>query len=314
MRGFRSWILAFIFLPGVSAWNCAEAATIVGSADTEGHVTPCRSCPSHAGMGGLDRRATLVASLRATDPDLLLVDAGNWLFGPESLASNGKVMVEAYSALHYDVVNLSYADFRMGKEVTLALLKNATFDVLSANLLDESTGRPLFRPFVVKKVAGRRVAFVGVCEPPPAVSILPHLQEQLRGIRIESPATALGHWLPIAKRESEIQILLYHGSPRMLAALLKQSGAGLSAVIVGGARPDELPSSTGPVVAATEQHGKFLLRLDLPDALPGKVTQIPVDSTLRPDREMQERLARFAEARVPIPDPAVTPGGSRAGK
>ena len=87
-----------------------EGISLVLTADTEGQVEPCRDCPGQPGLGGLARRATLIAQLRQAYPSLLLVDAGNALFGAESLESQGRVIMAAYQALGYDAINLSYRD------------------------------------------------------------------------------------------------------------------------------------------------------------------------------------------------------------
>src|SRR5438094_8988868 len=52
-----------------------ESICIVFTADTEGHVGPCRECPFHPGLGGSSRRARALAQLRKEEPKLLLIDA-----------------------------------------------------------------------------------------------------------------------------------------------------------------------------------------------------------------------------------------------
>src|SRR5207244_6124514 len=139
-----------------------ESFGMLLTADTEGHVGPCRECPYHPGLGGLSRRATVEAGLRKDSPSLLLLDGGNAFIGSESLASHGKVIVAAYNAMGYDAVNLCHRDFWFGKAETLALLKEAKFAVLSANFLDEENGELLARPYVIKNLNGQRVAVIGL--------------------------------------------------------------------------------------------------------------------------------------------------------
>src|SRR6478672_4292751 len=117
--------------------GAAEPATFLLTADTQGHVEPVYGGPSLELMGGLSRRATVLANLRKQAPNALLIDAGNSLFGADSAGSGGGVIIAGYNALGYDAVNLSYRDFRAGKEATLNALKAATFPILSANLLDD---------------------------------------------------------------------------------------------------------------------------------------------------------------------------------
>ena len=78
------------------------------------------------------------------------------------------MIIAAYNALGYDAVNLSHHDFWFGKATTLALLKDAKFAVISANLLDDKRDEPLVRPFTVKEIGGQRIAIVGVAQRLPA--------------------------------------------------------------------------------------------------------------------------------------------------
>ena len=185
-------IAILVFLIGSA--KPASPLSFVLTADTEGQLGPCRDCTGGQGLGDMARRATLVKGLREKDPSLLLVDAGNALFGAESLESQGRVIVAAYNTLRYDAVNLSHRDFQFGKAFTLALLKEANFSVLSTNLLDDKTGKLLAKPYVIKQVGRQKIALIGVTQSPAGLDTLPHLKEQFSGIRIQSPVEALAHW------------------------------------------------------------------------------------------------------------------------
>src|SRR2546423_939929 len=111
-------VLAFWIALWLGTFQAVAAPAVWITVDTEGHTQPCAVCPVHVGLGGLARRATLIASARAQDNQLLLLDAGNFLFGPDSTDSGGRVMVGAYAALGYTTVNLSYRDFRFGRAHT----------------------------------------------------------------------------------------------------------------------------------------------------------------------------------------------------
>lgn len=298
--GGRWWALSLALvcaalLPAVAVARAAPSGyTVVLSADTEGHVGACRSCPGHAGFGGLDRRATAVNALRQREGGALLVDAGNALFGGESMASGGKVIVAAYAALGYAAVNISHRDFRLGKRATLDLLKGARFAPVSANLLDADSGELLFRPWVVRESAGRKVALLGVTEPPAGLNALPHLRRQLAGIRIAPPDQALAHSIPKARAESDGVVVLYYGTASGARTLREKAGKDVDAILVGGARPEQLPAGGMPPLVATDEHGKFVARVRM--AGPGKadVAQVPIEPTAVPDPAMVALLATFA--------------------
>src|SRR5258708_30116121 len=163
----------FLFLAAILHSTLAlAAANLLVSSDNEGHVGPCQTCPMHVGQGGLARRATVVNQNRASG-DVLLLDTGNFLFGADSLASKGQIIVVGYNALDYDAANISYRDFRLGKEQTLGLLKQAHFVPISANILDAASGKPLLQPYVVKRVGAVRIAVIGLCESPAGLDYLP---------------------------------------------------------------------------------------------------------------------------------------------
>ena len=288
-------------LLALSGWLLAGAACGRGddvvflvTADTEGSLSACTSCSAGGGLGDMSRRATLVTTLRRDRPGLLLVDAGNALIGPDSIASGGRVVVAAYGELGYDAVNLSYRDFRLGKAATLALVVAAPFSVVSANLLDETSGRLIAAPFIVKRAGAVRIAFVGLTELPPGVEDLEHIRTQLAGLRVRPPIAALGEWLPRAEAESDRVVLLFYGSPGGLGAVSRRFGARLAAILVGGLRPGDLPQRTSPPTAATTERGTHVACIDLRARGPATVVQFPVDGRHRRDPRMLKVLTTFA--------------------
>ncbi len=294
----------------------AAPITLVLSADTEGHVEPCQTCPSAQSSGGLARRATLVEKLRKESPALLLLDAGNAFIGSESLASRGRIMVSAYDALRYDAVNLSHRDFRLGKAATLELLKGAKFPVVSANLLDADKREPLIKPYVVRQAGERKVAVIGISEVPAGMDFLPHFKEQFAGVTIEPPADALTRWIPLAKKEADDLILLYYGSSSGARQIAAKFGGQFAVVLAGGMRPEQLPPASAPPILATGEAGRMLAQITLtgsgPDAK-SEVKQWPIDGTLEPDSSMQLVLAEFRKPAAKLPEPAtVVPEKSTA--
>ena len=271
-------------------YAAAGDLSILLSADTEGQVAPCQDCPLN--LGGLARRATLVKRLRGEGPTLLL-DAGNALAGSDSLASDGKVIVEAYNALGYDVLNLSYREFRFGKERTLAALKDARFAVVSANLLDEASGVLLARPYVVKEVGGRKIAVIGVTDLSAAAASLPHLKRQLAGVRIRSAAEALDEWLPKARAGADRVVLLFYGSATGLNAVREKCGGEVAAILVGGLRPHSLPPDAKPPLIGTSEHGKRMAQASLAADGNAGVRQSDIEPKIEPDPQMERLLAKY---------------------
>ncbi len=275
----------------VAGCNRAGQPQVLFTADTEGATKTCDSCAGSRGPGGLSRRATVLTRLRTENPGVLVVDAGNALIGADSIASRGRVIVAAYNALSYDVVNLSYGDFRFGLSLTLDVLRDARFSLVSATLLDATTGRPLVAPYVVKNSGGLKVAFVGVTELPPGVEAVPHLLRQLAGITVRPAARALSEWLPRAQSEADHVVLLYAGSAAGLGAVHREFGSRLAAILVAGLQSADVPKETRPPIAATGRHGAQVgsVRWDAGGGV--DIHQVDVDVAL-PHSEEIERVVK----------------------
>jgi hypothetical protein len=289
-----------LFLAAILHTSIAQAgAELLLSSDNEGHVGPCQTCPMHVGQGGLARRATVINQNRASG-DVLLLDTGNFLFGADSLASKGQIIVVGYNALDYDATNISYRDFRLCKEQTLGLLKQAHFVPISANILDADSGKLLFKPYAVKRVGAVRIAVIGLCEAPAGLEYLPRLQKQLAGIRFQPPDEALAACLPDAAKESDRAVVLYYGSSTGLAKVRAACNESVVAIAVGGLE-SEPPADGTPLILTAEQHGKTLCRLSLDATAPAKPEQINVTADLIADEKVAAALAAYDGTASPAP-------------
>lgn len=102
--------------------------------------------------------------MREQYPHVLLLDAGNALISDQMLTAStqGAVMIEGMNRLGYDAMTLGDQDFRWGPDVIQARMGEARFAVLSANVYVGGTNSLFARPYVLKEMAGHRVAVIGV--------------------------------------------------------------------------------------------------------------------------------------------------------
>lgn len=311
MNPTRNWPLMLgALLVTALAQLASGQVHVLFTADTQGHVGPCQSCPGERGLGSLARRQTMLTQLRQREPGLLLLDAGDALFGADSLPSGGKVIAAAYDALAYDAVNISYRDFRLGKAATMAALQGAKFTPVSANLLDASSGQPLFQPFVAKQAGTIKFAIVGATESPAALAVLPELGQQLTGIKIQPPLEALGTVIPKARAAASQVVLLYYGSPASAAPIRKQFAGQIDLILIGGAQPGEVPSGGTPPLIATSSHGRQVADVTLAPGAAPQVVQWAVVGGFAPDPAMKKLVAAYPTGNAPLtlaPAPASGP-------
>src|SRR5688500_18310881 len=120
---------------------------------------------------GLTRIATIVDSLRAANPDrVILVDAGDDLQGTpvasvalrDSLRPNP--IISAMNAMRYDAAVIGNHEFNFGLGFLNRAIARATFPMLAANVYAPD-GHHAYVPWVMLTRSGVRIAVVGGTTP-----------------------------------------------------------------------------------------------------------------------------------------------------
>jgi len=83
----------------------------------------------------------------------------------------------------YDAVNVGEKDLMMGFKFLSDLTQKAKFPILSANLLDKKTEKAIFKPYVIKEIAGLKIGIFGLLDD----TFNSILQEKDPGLTIREP-------------------------------------------------------------------------------------------------------------------------------
>jgi 5'-nucleotidase len=130
--------------------------------------------------GGAEYLATHIDALRDQNPNTLVVSAGDNI-GASPLVSglfHDEPTIEAFNAMGVDVSSVGNHEFDEGSSELLRMqdggchpvdgcqdgdgFDGADFDYLAANVVDDDSGRTLFRPYEIRRVGGVKVGFIGV--------------------------------------------------------------------------------------------------------------------------------------------------------
>ncbi|WP_329186503.1 bifunctional metallophosphatase/5'-nucleotidase [Actinacidiphila glaucinigra] len=131
--------------------------------------------------GGVEYLASSLRTARQGQERSLTVAAGD-IVGASPLLSglfHDEPTVEAMNKLGLDVTGVGNHEFDEGKDELLRLqnggchpvegcyekgreFEGADYPILSANVVNEKTGRPLLKPYTIENVKGVRVGFIGV--------------------------------------------------------------------------------------------------------------------------------------------------------
>lgn len=98
--------------------------------------------------------------------EVILVDSGDEFEGHGELfgtITRGEQCLELMNKMGYAVATLGNHDFNYGPDRLVELTSKANYPYVSCNITKD--GKLLFQPYVIKEIAGKKIAFVGVTTP-----------------------------------------------------------------------------------------------------------------------------------------------------
>jgi 5'-nucleotidase len=201
---------------------------------------------------------------------MLVLDAGDLFFKkytvpvPESqlkeMADKAQLIVESFNLIGYDATGIGDDDLTLGKEFLLELSKKANFPFLCSNLLDEASGKNLFRSSLVKEINGLRIGLFGLLSPDFFTS---PSDPRKKGLSVRSPVETAEAMVRELKPKTDVIILLSHlGYAKDMELAQKVQGIH---VIVGGHNGMNLPypPALNTIILQAGPRGMFAGRLDL---------------------------------------------------
>jgi 2',3'-cyclic-nucleotide 2'-phosphodiesterase/3'-nucleotidase len=183
--------------------------TVLATTDMHGNLYPIDYVTDRPAARGLAKAATLIRAAEAENPNHILIDCGDTIqgtpleyayqtivktrSGPLGLPAPAELahdpMMLAMNRLGYAAMTLGNHEFNFGLKNQEGARSDAIFPWLSANTAVAPGGRERpFEPYVVKTVAGVKIAIVGITTP-----AIPGWEkpENIGAYRFESPVEAL---------------------------------------------------------------------------------------------------------------------------
>ena len=139
--------------------------TILHTNDTHARIAPFPlSSPRYGGLGGIARRASLVKTIRAENPNTLLLDAGDVFQGtPYFNFYKGTLDFQLMSQMGYDAMTLGNHEFDNAVSGFLDVAGEAKFPFVCANYNFGKTGMAdLVQDYIIKDIDGIRVGIFGL--------------------------------------------------------------------------------------------------------------------------------------------------------
>jgi 5'-nucleotidase / UDP-sugar diphosphatase len=190
--------------------------SILHTTDLHGHILPTSDYNGNPDCGGMARCVTQIRRWRDQNPNSILIDVGDVYQGTEvGLRSKGELMTDLFNYLKYDAWIIGNHEFDWGMQPFQQALQRSAMPVLAANTLLE--GKPAgefpdaqhpfakIQPFILKQVAGIKLAIIGVTTPGMPFWLQP---EFTHGIDFQYPVEPVRRAIAKAKNEGADAIVL----------------------------------------------------------------------------------------------------------
>lgn len=228
------------------------------------------------GEYGMAARKTLVDNIREEvaleDGNTLLLSGGDINTGvPESDLQDAEPDFKGMNMLQYDAMALGNHEFDNPIDVLKKQHEWAGFPFLSANIIDNSTGEPLFDAYKIFTVDDLRVAVVGFTTDDTAKIGNP---EYITGLTIKKPVDVAKDLIPELRKKADLVVAVTHmghydngnhGGNAPGDVTLARSVPGID-VIVGGHSQNPLfepDVQSGTLILQAHEWGKYVGRLDM---------------------------------------------------
>lgn len=215
----------------------------------------------------------------------------------EFASIKAKFYKQALPYLHYDAMGIGEMEARYMKENGDADPFSSSVTVISANVMDVATRKPLaHEPYVIKKTKnGLKVGIISVLSD----TMLDQFMRDKIGIQTKAVKEALENNLAKLHEKSDLVVLLYHGdlqSAKAIAAEFK----GIDIILVGHASGmnQEKPEQVNKVIImGTRSSGKYVGKLVLDIAADRTISAstgeyVPMDTSYADDPEMLKLIAQ----------------------
>lgn len=158
-------------------------------------------------IGGIAEMSTLIESLRESEPNVFLFDAGDIFTGALAKLTLGRLAFDLMITMDYDAMAIGNHEFEYGQEIFAWQKNRAPFPVLGANFFYKGTDHPYAQAHTIVERNGIRIGVIGIMGQDAVSAIIPSFIEPLD---VTLPSVAVQRSVDEIKDAVDLIVLLTH--------------------------------------------------------------------------------------------------------
>ena len=204
-----SYCLLSLYAYGQNDSNSVRKVTLLFTNDFESAYDPTEAYwrDDIRYIGGVAQLASLIDSLRATEPNVFLFDSGDIFTGTLAKLTNGALSFELMMTMGYDAMAIGNHEFEYGWEEFARQKNRVAFPVLGANLFYKGTSIPFAQPYTILERNGIRIGVIGILGQDAATALIP---SNIAGVEVTDPKITVQKAVDLLRPEVDLIVLLTH--------------------------------------------------------------------------------------------------------
>ena len=216
MKRIFSIALSLLLSLGAEAQTHEVHLSFLETSDVHGNYLPYDFIKGEAGSGSLSRIHTYVQELRKGQgkESVVLIDNGDILQGQPTAyyynyidTTSTHLTAQILNYMKYDICTVGNHDVETGHAVYDRWAAQCNAEVLGANVIDNKSEKPYWKPYTILHRKGIKIAVLGMITP----AIPQWLPETLwAGLHFEDLVETARHYMPEMKQQADIVIGVFH--------------------------------------------------------------------------------------------------------
>lgn len=182
--------------------------TLLFTNDTHNRLEPFQHVDLNQKVGGIIRRSHYLQKVRQENPLTVLLDAGDVFQGtPYYNFYLGEPDIKGMSYMGYHAMTVGNHDLDNGVSNLKKQMSYANFPVLNANIVDQKTGKGVFKPYYIIEAQGLKIGVIGLMSEHAWQAVSSAHRE---GYRLLDPFATANKIVPQLRPQVDLIVSLHH--------------------------------------------------------------------------------------------------------